>query len=114
MPFKREADKSNYAALDGGLPFRKLVEAALKSMKLDDQLRMGRLETDWSQVMGAAVAAHTRPGRLNGDELIVFVDSSVWLSELHRSKARMLANLQKAFGKNRIRGLRLQLDPGRG
>jgi hypothetical protein len=49
---------------------------------------------------------------LNADELVVYVDSTVWLSELYRSRAQMLANLQKAFGK-RIRTLRLQIDPGR-
>lgn len=115
MPFKRESRKSNYSAVEnGGIPVSKLVEAVLKSMRLDDQLRMGRLETEWRNIMGPAVAAHTRPGRLNDTELIVFVDSSVWLSELHRSRVRMLANLQKAFGTARIRSLRLQLDPGRG
>ncbi len=113
MPFRREADKSHYAVVaEGGVPFGKALEAMLKTMKLDDQLRMGRLETEWPKVMGTTVAAHTRPGRLNGDDLTVFVDSSVWLGELHRSRARMLANLQKAFGKNRIRTLRLQIDPG--
>ena len=113
MPFKRESNKSHYAAISsGGVPVAKLVASLLKSMRLDDQLRMGRLETEWPKVMGSAVAAHTRAGRLNGDELVVFVDNSVWLSELYRSRAQMLANLQKAFGKSRIRRLRLQLDPG--
>ena len=113
MPFKREANKSNYSALDGGVPFGKLLGAVLKSMKLDDQLSMGRIEGEWSKIMGAAVAAHTRPGRLVAGELAVYVDSSVWLSELHRSRARMLANLQKAYGPKRIQSLRLQIDPGR-
>ena len=113
MPFKREANKSNYSALDGGVPFGKLLEAMLKSMKLDDQLSMGRIEGEWPTIMGPAVAAHTRPGRLVAGELAVYVDSSVWLSELYRSRARMLANLQKSYGKDRIRALRLQIDPGK-
>ena len=113
MPFKREANKSHYAALDGGVPFGKLLETVLKSMKLADQLSMGRIEGEWPKIMGPAVAAHTRPGRLIAGELAVYVDSSVWLSELHRSRARMLANVQKAYGAKRIRSLRLQIDPGK-
>lgn len=113
MPFKREANKSHYAAVEGGgIPVAKLVEPLLRALRLDDQFRMGRLETEWPSIMGPAVAVHTRPGRLNGNELVVFVDSSVWLSELYRSRAQMLVNLQKAFGKTRIRSLRLQIDPG--
>ena len=113
MPYKREANRSNYAALDGGVPFGKLLTVMLKSMKLDDQLSMGRIEGEWPKIMGTAVAAHTRPGRLIGSELAVYVDSSVWLSELHRSRARMLANLQKAYGPKRIQSMRLQIDPGK-
>ncbi len=112
MPFKREANKSHYAAVAEGVPIAKLVEAWLKSLKLGDQLHMGRMEIEWEKVMGKAVSAHTRPGRLMGDELVVYVDSTVWLSELYRSRAQILSNLQKAFGK-RIRTLRLQIDPGR-
>lgn len=112
MPFKREANKSHYAALDGGVPFGKLLTAMLKSMKLDDQLSMGRIEVEWPKIMGLAVAAHTRPGRLSAGELTIYVDSSVWLSELHRSRARMLANIQKAYGAKKIQSLRLQIDPG--
>ena len=112
MPFKREANKSHYTAVEEGVPMAKLVEAWLKTLKLGDQLHMGRMEVEWAKVLGKAVATHTRPGRLNSDELIVYVDSTVWLSELYRSRAQMLTNLQKAFGK-RIRILRLQIDPGR-
>ena len=112
MPFKRESNKSHYAAVEEGVPIAKLVGAWLKSLKLDDQLHMGRMEVEWEKALGKAVATHTRPGRLNGDELVVYVDSTVWLSELYRSRVQMLSNLQKAFGK-RIRTLRLQIDPGR-
>jgi len=42
----------------------------------------------------------------------VFVENSVWMQELrHMSEKVMLERLQERFGKNKIKGLRLQLDP---
>lgn len=69
------------------------------------------LARDWLEVVGPAVARHTRPGRMLAGRLVVYVDNSVWLSELARvHRRRMLSNLQARFGK-RIRSLALQLDP---
>ncbi len=91
----------------------RLIGPLLKTIKLEEQSRLGVLVEKWEAAMGKAVAAHTRAGRLMNGELTVFVDSSVWLSELQRYAQReMLANLQKAFGAETIHKVRLQLDPG--
>jgi predicted nucleic acid-binding Zn ribbon protein len=67
---------------------------------------------EWPALVGKAVAAHCRPGRLEKGELTVFVDSSVWLNELVRySRQQLLSNLQAKFGRNEVRSVRVQLDP---
>jgi len=93
-------------ALADGLP------AVMKRFGLDSQHWVDTLINEWASVVGAAVGMHTRPGRIDGSQLSVFVDSSVWLNELKRYGAKqMLANLQARFGASRIRNIRLQLDP---
>ena len=100
-------------AMDGGLSIGKLIEPFLKSVRLEEQARLGALVEKWGEVVGKGVAGHTRPGRLSNQELTIFVDSSVWLSELQRYAQReLLANLQKTFGKDVVQKVRLQLDPG--
>lgn len=70
------------------------------------------LNDEWETIVGKAVGSHTRPGRISGKCLIVFVDSSSWLSELSRyGKKEMLTNLQSRFGSGRIKSLSLKLDP---
>lgn len=98
---------------DGGIPLATLMAPILKSLRLEESRSVNHLQERWEATMGKAVAAHTRPGVLNNGDLTVYVDSSPWLSELKRYTSReMLANLQNAFGKDVIRSVRLQLDPG--
>lgn len=71
-----------------------------------------KLERNWKALVGASVAAHTRPGRLTSDgALIIFVDSSVWLSELSRMKTRMLSRLQEQLKTESLKTLILRIDP---
>ena len=71
-------------------------------------------EEEWDTLVGASVAQHTRPGKLMGSKLVVFVDTSVWFSELSRNgKITMLKRLQARFGKERVSMIILRLEPGR-
>lgn len=86
----------------------------MRRVGLDSAHWVDTLTEEWEKIVGAAVGAHTRPGRLDGNRLTVFVDSSVWLNELKRYGAKqMLSNLQARFGASRIRNIRLQVDPDR-
>ena len=70
------------------------------------------MQSEWSQLVGDALARHTRPGPLEGVSLTVYVTHSVWLHELKRVGYKpLLENLQKRFGAGKIRHLKLLLDP---
>ena len=67
----------------------------------------------WTEVVTGPIAQHTRPGGLDGTRLVVFVDSSVWLSELSRfGKKKLLEKIQKVWGADRIQDITLRMDPG--
>jgi predicted nucleic acid-binding Zn ribbon protein len=89
-----------------------VIPEVMKRLGLEVDAWLGELGEEWTALVGSAVARHTRPGRVRRNNLIVFVDSSVWLNELARyGKDEMLANLQKRFGRDNIRSLSFQLDP---
>jgi predicted nucleic acid-binding Zn ribbon protein len=111
--YSRQAKQQPGAMADGGIPIAKLIGPLLRSVKLDEQARMGVLEEQWAAAVGKAIATHTRPGILIEKELTIFVDSSPWLSELHRMQRDVLAKLQATFGRDKILRIRLQLDPGK-
>ncbi len=109
----RQAKQQPGSVSDGGVPIAKLIGPLLKSVKLDEQCRMGVLEEKWEAAVGKAMATHTRPGILTNKALVIFVDSSPWLSELYRMQKDILAKVQKTFGREVILSVRLQLDPGK-
>ena len=89
-----------------------IIPSLMQKFGMQNSPWVSDLEELWVDVVGTDVARHSRPGQIDGKTLIVFVDNSVWLSELTRyGKARMLANVQKQFGKKRVSEIRLRLDP---
>jgi predicted nucleic acid-binding Zn ribbon protein len=86
----------------------------LKSLRLDGDFWLQKLAQEWPQVVGDQVARRSRPGQLQKQTLVVFVENSVWLSELSRfAQKQILENVQRHADGSRIRSIRLQLDPER-
>ena len=101
------------ARADGGIRLGDAVEEFLKTLGLDQQVALGQIEEQWAAAVGPLLAQHTRPGRLERGDLVILVDNSAWLSEIQRyARTELLGKLQERFGKDRIRRLRLQIDPG--
>lgn len=89
-----------------------VVANVVKGMGLDQRFWEQALITDWESLVGPQVAKHARPGRLERKVLHIFVDHPAWLSDLSRyGQKQVLANLQKRFGTEKIKGIHLQLDP---
>lgn len=79
----------------------------LRQPALLDQIREA-----WQELAGPGAATHARPGYLDRQTLVIFVDSAVWLVELARyERAGILTRLQQRFGAETIKSLRLQADP---
>ena len=97
---------------EGGVPISDLAAACLRSLGLEAQTWLSRIEAAWPTIVGPAIATHTRPGRYLNGELVVFVDSSVWLSEIQRyARKELLTNLQQHLGRDRFKSVQLQIDP---
>jgi predicted nucleic acid-binding Zn ribbon protein len=105
---------SNEEPAAGGneVPLAEVVAGLLRKLGAAEHLWLREVEAKWTDLAGAAVAAHTRPGRYERDTLLVFVDSSVWLSELVRyGQNELLNKVRKRFPAQPLRSIRFQLDP---
>ena len=90
-----------------------VMPGIIKKLGLVKEKWRSDLTGAWEEVVGKHLAQHTRPGDVHGKTLIVYVTHSTWLAELSRfGKQEILSKLQNRFGKDKIRQLRLQLDPG--
>lgn len=89
-----------------------ILPRLIKNMGVGARLWQEDLKREWPDITGPQVAANTRPGRMQGRTLCVFVSNSMWLHELSKfGKNHLLEKLQSSFGKQRIRDLRFLIDP---
>lgn len=94
------------------VPVTEVLPDVVKDLGIEEEVWQNELLAAWPDLVGKALAARTRPGRADHGTLVVFVSHSVWLNELSRyGKQQMLKKLQDRFGRQRVRSLRLQLDP---
>ena len=97
---------------DRSVPIASVVETVVKHMGLEQRFWEQALVNEWASLVGAQVAKQARPGRIERGILRIFVTHSTWLSELSRyGQKQILENLQKRFGSDKIKGIKLQLDP---
>ena len=93
-------------------PVAAVISDLIRSLEPERNRWADTLEEDWATMVGPPFAAHTRPGRMEGGRLVVFVDHSAWLSELSRyGRGKILSALQGRFGAERITSVSFALDP---
>jgi len=89
-----------------------ILPEVIRKAGLENRAWEHELSSEWADIVGEQVAAHTRPGKHARKRLTVFVDSSPWLSALQMQfKPMMLNNLQQRFGKNKIADIFFCIDP---
>ncbi|OGV62895.1 MAG: hypothetical protein A2498_04640 [Lentisphaerae bacterium RIFOXYC12_FULL_60_16] len=93
-------------------PLSTLLGGVVRRLKLESAGWMDELVDAWPELVGTPICRHARPGHMDRDILYVFVDGSVWLSELQRfGRASILRRIRERFGPNRVRTVNFQVDP---
>ncbi len=95
-------------------PVGDVLPSLLRQLGLEERVWHQALLNEWPTLVGEQLSRQTRPGQLERKVLSVYVTHPAWLSELSRyGQKQLLENLQKRFGADRIKSIRLQLDPGK-
>jgi hypothetical protein len=74
------------------------VAAALDLHGIRDQVRSGRVLTEWSDLVGPKIAQRTRPDGVTNRILWVEVATSAWLHELNLMRPQLLKGLLERLG----------------
>lgn len=75
---------------------------ALANHGLSNEIREQRVIAEWSELVGAKVAARTRPDRIVDRILYVEVATSAWLQELTLLKSQLYLGLVSRLGDPRL------------
>lgn len=73
-------------------------------------LLQARVAAVWAKVAGASVDQHTTGAHLRDGELVVFVDSPVWASELSALSEHYREALEKEIGKDTVHSVRFAVS----
>jgi len=97
------------------------LRAALGGLLRDQgwqaQAAVGSVFGRWPEIVGAEMAAHTRPDRLDGDELVVIADSTAWATQVRWLAKDLIRTLNAELGSGmvavvKIRGPEQPRRPG--
>jgi hypothetical protein len=74
------------------------IAAALELHGITDEIRAGRVLTEWSELVGPKIAQRSRPDGVSDRVLWIEVASSAWLHELNLLRPQLLAGLRERLG----------------
>jgi predicted nucleic acid-binding Zn ribbon protein len=80
---------------------------------LDDQgwrtpAAVGSVFGRWEQIVGEALAAHTRPGGFTDGELLVIADSTAWATQVRLLRAQLIRRLNSELGDGTVTGVKVR------
>jgi len=79
-----------------------LLAPLIGDLGIRDGVRLAGIRKDWSSIFADPVPLHTYPLMLSRDELLVAVDSPVWLQELQFYKENIVKKLA-SYGVKAVR-----------
>jgi predicted nucleic acid-binding Zn ribbon protein len=80
------------------LPASDAIAAALSLRGITEEVRAGRLLTEWSELVGPKIAQRTRPDGVTDRILWVEVATSAWLHELNLLRPQLVKSLLERLG----------------
>ena len=95
------------AGADGRDPARlgDSLGALVSERNWEDTLKTAGIPARWSEIVGAELAAHCRPERLEGDTLTCVAESTAWATQIRMLSATILGRLAAEVGPDVVRRL---------
>jgi hypothetical protein len=78
------------------------VQSVLRFRGIADEVRAGRLLTEWTDLVGQRIAQRTRPEGVFERVLVIEVASSAWLHELNILRTQIMAGLVERLGEPKL------------
>lgn len=88
-------------------PVGAAVGDLVRQNKWDATLRAAGIEARWAQIVGADVAAHCRPQRLEAGELTCVAESTAWATQIRLLSRQLLERLAADLGPDVVRRIRV-------
>ena len=85
-----------------------LVSARLRAGAESRGFAVARLLTHWAEIVGADLAAHTRPDSFADGELVVTADSTAWATQVRLLATMLVKRLNTELGDGAVRRVKVR------
>jgi predicted nucleic acid-binding Zn ribbon protein len=75
-----------------------VVRAVADERGWDTELRAGAVAGRWAELVGTEIAAHCRPERLSGGELVLVAETTAWATQLRLLAPRIVKTVTDQLG----------------
>ncbi len=86
-----------------------ILNSTLKGLGLAQKIKKYSLWNEWPQIVGPKIAEKTTPVRVQGNTLVIGVESHAWMNELTLMKAMLLQKIHQHLKDCPIQNLRFEL-----
>jgi Dna[CI] antecedent DciA-like protein len=93
---------------DDPQPLGAAIDALLDDQGWRTAAAVGSVFGRWEQIVGAALAAHTRPGGFTDGELLVIADSTAWATQVRLLRAQLIRRLNTELGDGTVTGVKVR------
>jgi predicted nucleic acid-binding Zn ribbon protein len=83
---------------DDPQPLRAALTGLLRDQGWQGAAAVGSVFGRWAEIVGADLAAHTRPDRLDGGELVIIADSTAWATQVRLLAGTLIRRLNTELG----------------
>jgi predicted nucleic acid-binding Zn ribbon protein len=97
---------------DDPQPLTDALGGLLSARGWRDRAAVGAVFGDWTRIVGAQLAGHTRPESFAGGELTVSADSSAWATQLRLLAPQLLKRLAEELGDGVVRRIKVRGQAG--
>jgi hypothetical protein len=93
----------------GPQPIGPALDAVMRGLGAPEASGVHLVFDRWSEVVGEALAARTRPLRMDGQRLVLAVDEPAIATHVRFLQAELLARLEELLGPGRVTALDLRV-----
>ena len=100
---RRRDDPQPLAAAIGGL---------LSDQGWKEHAAVGSVFSNWAQIVGPDLAAHTRPDGFTDGELVIAADSTAWATQVRLLSSMLVGRLNSELGAGTVRRVKVRGPAG--
>jgi Dna[CI] antecedent, DciA len=102
------ASRAGRGRLEDPQPLGVAIEGLLDDQGWRTSAAVGSVFGRWEQIVGEALAAHTRPGGFTDGELLVIADSTAWATQVRLLRAQLVRRLNAELGDGTVTGVKVR------